>query len=705
MIMNHKAYKSVLRSVLRHLAVIFCLVSLSLTATAYEQDTHLRMTYLIARSVGINDETSKFLAYGNQHIDQTAVTSAMLLPPQRALFHFTGSFHNLQSSAHGGAGIFSTLRQMFWTQKISIAERNHAVGSMLIYQGLVDGDLQKVSAGLHVKMDTYGHAGFTNAWGHMFDGHNPDRVFLETEKYQDMVRSITQSMVAVREALPESALDKAGALQFLNKYVHETAQIKKLVEADLDSAIKISSILTSSSELKKVYAENTFNNFSFKKMALKIIFDDFKLRGIFNTDITFNEIFPKDILELRKMNTADTIVAVLMQDAKSEFLENSNGKSIFNQEKLVTQILKGSSLNLKEKLQLETDRFAQRIRDFEKRRLRLKNPKPQFLDKISHELEAEAVEKEYKDLSIGLNIENINEDIEVLMNQISVKEHQNILNKEKEITAKYETLASPLLKDLNVATIFTGSSFEAVQTIKKYMEQMNSEIAEMKRAMFLENFIAIRSRQLAQHKFATDIANTLTKDFIPQKYTQYFKQLFEKETYTRVFEKHYKDEAWRRFLYQSFGVNWINAKDDGVLENFTGLRVQFKKMMSRRNMVMIVRTNRVLLAEAKSAAKVLIPGDIPDRDQAQKISFNTLGTISYAWKMLKYVGLGFIPYFGEKYLQRIYEVAHREAKHHEVEDIRSKIEQGKYKKIDVLGNTQKQLKQMSSSVSCKYLFN
>ncbi len=56
-------------------------------------------------------------------------------------------------------------------------------------------------------MDTYGHAGFSNLLGHMDRGHNPDRGFLEPAKYEDMIRSIVQSLVALKKVLPPEALD------------------------------------------------------------------------------------------------------------------------------------------------------------------------------------------------------------------------------------------------------------------------------------------------------------------------------------------------------------------------------------------------------------------------------------------------------------------------------------------------------------------
>ena len=689
---------------MKHYIAILCLLLSSLTVQSYEQDTHLRMTYLIARSVGINDETAKFLAYGNQHIDQTAVTSAMLMPPQRALFHFTGSFHSLKNSAHGGDGILSRLKSLFWTKKISIAERNHAVGSMLIYKGLVSGDLQEISGGLHVKMDTYGHAGFTNAWGHMFDGHNPDRVFLETEKYQDMIRALTQSMLAIRDALPEEALDKESALKFLNQYVHETSQKAELTLADLNDATKISSVLNSASEIKKLYAENTFNNYSFKKLALKMIFDDFKSRGVFHSDISFSEVFPDSLLQIRQLDTANTIVAVMMEDVRSEFLKTKDGKDIFDESKMYKEFLGGKTKEFQEKMNLETARFAQRLRDFEHRRIRLKNTE-NFESTQVYELEKEAVEKEYFELSKGLDISNVEEEIQNVLMSSSKETQDKIATLEKEITAKYESMAEVYFSQLNKDSMFSGQSLVATQEIAKLAEKMNDELTEMKRSLLIDTFVEIRSRQLAQYKYANEIATKLTKDFIPQKYSQYVKQLFESETYTRVFEVFYKDEAWRRFIYKGFGINWVNGTQKDLLTDFVSMGAKFKKMMSRRNAVMLVRTNRTLIAEARKAAVVLIPGEeIPHRDEAQKIEFNRLGKLTYALKMFKYVGLGFIPYLGEKYLQSVYKQAEKHAKSHETENIKEKIREGKYQTIDLTGNTKLQLQKMSAPNKCVHLF-
>ncbi len=703
--MNNNAYNFLKCFNLRQLFAFLSTTFIILTVGAYEEDTHLRLTYVLSRSVGINDEVSKFLAYGNQNIDQTLITSAMLAPPQRALFHFTGTFHDMKNSAHGGDGILSHLGQIFWTKKVAIAERNHAVGSMLIYQGLVDGDLQKISAGLHVKMDTYGHAGFTNAWGHMFDGHNPDRVFLETEKYQDMNRAMIQTLVAVRDALPESMQDKHGALKFLNQFSHESGINRHLNLDDLSDATKISSVVNSSVELKKLYAENTFNNFAFKRLALKIIFDDFKAKGIFNKNVKFDEVFTKEILNIRQLDTADTIVAIVMEDLRSEFLKTNKGKDIFDESKLYKFYAGGKSEEFQAKLNLEEKRFAQRLRDFEHRRLRLKVRK-NFTTEQTFDLERDEVEKEYAELSRGLNLQNVDAEISNVMKSASIDIQNQIVKLEQEITKKYENLIRPYIDQIDKQAVFSGASKLAAEKFSEYATQMQDEIVEMKRARLIDTFVKIRSRQLAQYKFATELANKLTKDFVPRKYNQYFKQLFESETYTRVFETYYKDEVWRRFIYKNFGVNWVNGSGQDLLTEFTTMRQKFKKMISRRNAVSLVRTNRILLSESYKAAEILIEGDIPSRDEAQKIQFNRFGQFTYGWKMFKYLGFGaaFIPYIGEKLLQKIYTKAELVAKNHEVENIPEQIKAGKYKTIDVSGNTGKQLGQMAAPNKCVQLF-
>lgn len=74
------------------------------------------------------------------------------------------------------------------------------------------------------------------------------------------------------------------------------------------------------------------------------------------------------------------------------------------------------------------------------------------------------------------------------------------------------------------------------------------------------------------------------------------------------------------------------------------------------------------------------------------------------FKMFRYGGLGFTPYFGEKYLHNVYKKAEKNAKAHEIENIKEKIDSGKYKTIKTQDNVLNQLRSFSAPNKCMHLF-
>lgn len=332
------------------------LMSIVLTAQPYERDTHLRMTYHLARSVGINDSVAKFLAIGNQHIDEGVVSSPMLLSSQRHLFHFTGDITKVEIEGHGAISAMGSL----FKAKLALNERNHPLGSYLIYQGLVKGDLLLVSLGLHVKMDTYGHAGFSNLLGHMDRGHNPDRAFLEPAKYEDMIRSIVQSLVALKKVLPPEALDEAASLKYLNQFSVNTYLQRELTLEDLQDPTRISSILLADKELQGIFREDMFRKYEYKLIGLKKIYTKFKASGVIHANVTFDMLFPDKIIRNTSMDTTDTIKYVIMTNVDSEFLQVEGGADIFELKNLFGF---KSTQAFKQKFELEKKRFSERLKE------------------------------------------------------------------------------------------------------------------------------------------------------------------------------------------------------------------------------------------------------------------------------------------------------------------------------------------------------
>ncbi len=332
------------------------LMSIVSTTAAYERDTHLRMMYHLARSVGINDSVAKYLAIGNQHVDEGFISSPMLLSAQRHLFHFTGDITKVEIEGHGAISVVNSVLKA----KLALNERNHALGSYLIYQGLVKGDLNLLSHGFHIKMDTYGHAGFSNLLGHMDRGHNPDRAFLEPAKYEDMIRSMVQSLVALKKVLPPAALDEAHALRYLSKHSVNTHLQRTLTMNDMQEATTISSSIIADKELQGIFREDMFRKYEYKLIGLQKIYTKFKQVGIINSNVTFEMLFPENILRDTSLDATETIKGVIMTNTSSEFMKVDGDVEIFNLKKLFGY---NSEEIFHRKVDVEKKRYIDRLKN------------------------------------------------------------------------------------------------------------------------------------------------------------------------------------------------------------------------------------------------------------------------------------------------------------------------------------------------------
>lgn len=562
-----------------------------LPAHSYESDSHLRLSYVLARSVGISDEVAKYLSIGNQYVDQTAMTSAMLLSSQRQLYHFHGDAANITSSGHGGMGLFARI----FKSKLSLAERNHALGSIFLYHGLVQGDLQLFSAGTHTKMDTFGHAGFSNLLGHAPDGHSPDRAFLEPKKYEDMIRELLTSYVALKSVLPPEYIDEAGALHYLNKYASKTHLQRDLTAADLNNSVTLQTVILADTELQSIYRENIYRKYEYKLLALKRIYDSFKRDGKINADVTFEEVFPDELIRDPRADTTKVIMNAVIKNAESEFLQTLEGKDIFDLDKLMEGQSREAFLR---RYKLEVDRYDARLRELKNMEDRVEslsgNEKATVQDRI---------DQERLRLLSGLGLSGEND-------------------------------------------------------------------------VYSEDFIKLRSEELAQIKIAEEIASSLTKDFIPRERTDYIKQQFEGENDNRAFESHYKDEAYRRFIDKNFGVNWVMESGNpfSILKNAI---TKFKSIMSRQKVSAKVDEWKQM---AENAARNLIPdSELSERERAQIIGFNFRNKVTWLAKHLKYVAQASPLFFGYRFMTKLSREAKANARDHSTEDMREAVRQGRYK--------------------------
>jgi len=348
-----------MRTVVAKICLLIIALTASMNSQAYESDTHLRLTYHLARAVGINDEVARFLAIGNQYIDSNVISSAMLFPSQRQLFHFPGDLDPVNIDGHGAVSIYA---QVAGESKLSLATRNHALGSYLIYMGLVRGDLLLVSLGIHIKMDTYGHAGFSNLLGHLDRGHNPDRAFLEPKKYEEMIRAVVQTLAQVRMLLPASALDSETAIKYLNKHKASTFMHNMEIDArTLAEPTTVAEIILADTELQKIYREDIYKRYEYKKIALEKVYTKFKTKKMIKENIKFEEIFSDRLLTDVNLDATDVIKQILSQELVTDGYSIDTERSNFN----IQKILGYSDQNMfLMKFNLERKRFENRLKQY-----------------------------------------------------------------------------------------------------------------------------------------------------------------------------------------------------------------------------------------------------------------------------------------------------------------------------------------------------
>lgn len=172
-------------------------------ASAYDIDTHFYMTYAMARYVGIKHEVASRIALGGEWGDENIITTPMsptiLTGTQLRKVHFPG---------YVKAGQLSTY-QFLGVSDVTKTRAMHDFASELFTEGLKERDLFKAIQSFHTMQDSFSHHGTPQIFGHAYGGHWPDRPFWrDYEWYSRMVKANIEMLWAIRELLPESALDK-----------------------------------------------------------------------------------------------------------------------------------------------------------------------------------------------------------------------------------------------------------------------------------------------------------------------------------------------------------------------------------------------------------------------------------------------------------------------------------------------------------------
>lgn len=296
----------------------------SVSASAYDVDTHFYGTYSMARFAGIKHNVAIKLALGAQWMDESYISdplSMIVLPAtgikKRRLLHFPGSPLANKLNPQDAMTRFAGLLKQDPSSGIELntyteTEADHEFATELFTEGLMEGNLMKISAGLHTLQDSFAHAGTVAELGHAHFWHHPDRPYVDAasvQKYFAMARSVLKAMVAVRTLLPESEID------------YEIAFSDKGPNAKMDGAT-LGELYHSNQLIHKYVSKPILNDPEFVDFALRNVFDRAKKLGYVTNGV---ETYLKNYTPGQDSFQAAASISLSLSDDRENF------KKIVNQ--------------------------------------------------------------------------------------------------------------------------------------------------------------------------------------------------------------------------------------------------------------------------------------------------------------------------------------------------------------------------------------
>jgi RHS repeat-associated protein len=134
----------------------------------YEEDVHRDLTNALALASGISQSIAARVAAADQGVDDTSATSPYRNEETRRLYHFTTE------------------------------ERRKDLYA--IFQ--MSGSPEALGVFFHAQQDSFSHAGFGPAVGHLLAGRAPDQTYSNPAKADNMARDTFEKLVGARNRLP-----------------------------------------------------------------------------------------------------------------------------------------------------------------------------------------------------------------------------------------------------------------------------------------------------------------------------------------------------------------------------------------------------------------------------------------------------------------------------------------------------------------------
>jgi hypothetical protein len=201
-------------------------------ASAADSQKHYYGSLFGGLATGIPVETAVMMALGNEMIDRGLWTTPMGLPTPRLLFHFMGT--PVDFTVDEGAG----------KRLLAIASIKHPLFYNLLDQGIRTKNPVFIGAALHLLIDTFYHAGYSNLLGHVEGGHRPDMPYTEVHKARQCFQAMIEVLFILRDMTtdhPDLEIMKRIVADVSKEPTYRKALEKETGGKSVDDFVKVAS--------------------------------------------------------------------------------------------------------------------------------------------------------------------------------------------------------------------------------------------------------------------------------------------------------------------------------------------------------------------------------------------------------------------------------------------------------------------------------
>lgn len=321
-----------MKKIITIISLVSVLVS-SISARAADHIMHFWASVGVPMLAGVDPDFAVAMGVGNEMIDKGYWTHPMGLPTPRLLLHFLGT--PLEFSVDEGA----------LKRGLALATIKHPLFYNLLQIGIKEKNPVHLGKALHLLIDTFYHAGYSNLLGHGEGGKRPDMPYEEVQKARQCFQAIIEVIFLIRDMRPGSP-----DLSYLERVITDVTknqiyrdQLEKVTQS---TDIKVmtayiakkphlfTQILLDHPLFRNAFFTNVEKSNAYWDIALDEVFKQFKDKGysnLENEDLVNLKNLLRDITARTDIDPTQSLKIVIyrilqLQDpVLSEYLKNDLG--------------------------------------------------------------------------------------------------------------------------------------------------------------------------------------------------------------------------------------------------------------------------------------------------------------------------------------------------------------------------------------------